>query len=129
MGAHLAMTLAAQHLLGLGSILALGAQLPLHPPSPLYRSGATSRNAPSNKILDDDFDDWLMNLTSFWGMKGLSVAVVRQHKDDDGKWDVETKGYGAKNEVGDAVTEDVSCPYHFHFRSSLQSVRLLLTSN
>lgn len=113
MGAHLAMTLAVQHLLGLGSILALGAQLPLHPPSPLHSSDETSPhlNAPSNKIIDDDFDDWLMNLTSFWGMKGLSVAVVRQHKDDDGKWDVETKGYGTKNEVGDAVTEDVSCPH------------------
>lgn len=111
MGAHLAMTLAIQHLLGLGSVLALGAQLPLHPQGLLYSSDETSRSGPSDKILDGDFDDWLMNLTSFWGMKGLSVAVVRQHKDDDGKWDVETKGYGTKNEVGDAVTEDVSCPH------------------
>ena len=59
-------------------------------------------------ILDESFDEWLHNLTSFWGMKGLSIAVVRRK--EDGEWDVETKGFGIKNAAGDAVTENVGDP-------------------
>lgn len=57
-------------------------------------------------ILDESFDGWLYNLTSFWGMKGLSIAIVRRK--EDGEWDVETKGFGIKNAAGDAVTENVN---------------------
>lgn len=94
----------ACHILALEGNKVLGAQLPLSPPSHFNESPA-SASPPG--ILDDAFDDWLTNLTSFWGMKGLSIAVVKRK--DDGKWDVETKGYGVKNEAGSAVTEDVSC--------------------
>lgn len=90
-------------ILALKSNIALGAQVPLSSPSLSDESlASTSPHA----ILDDAFDDWLTNLTSFWGMKGLAIAVVKRK--DDGKWDVETKGYGVKNEAGNAVTEDVS---------------------
>ena len=58
------------------------------------------------EVLDASFDDWLKNITSLWGMKGLAIAVVRQHPDNT--WSVETKGYGVKNAAGDNVTEDVS---------------------
>jgi hypothetical protein len=61
------------------------------------------------KVLDASFDDWLENLTSLWGMKGLAIAVVRQQPDNT--WSVETKGYGVKNAAGDNVTEDVSTSF------------------
>jgi len=74
-----------------------GAQLPLaHPPTVEIGSG----------VLDASFDQWLQNLTSFWGMKGLAVAVVQRQPNDT--WSIETKGYGVKNAAGDIVTEDVS---------------------
>jgi hypothetical protein len=57
-------------------------------------------------VLDASFDQWLQNLTSFWGMKGLAVAVVQRQRNDT--WSIETKGYGVKNAAGDLVTEDVS---------------------
>lgn len=80
---------------------AAGAQIPLKRPIPVIQAIGTN-----SAILDEAFDDWLKNLTSFWGMKGLSVAVVRRK--EDGGWDVETKGYGVKNEMDESVTEDVS---------------------
>ena len=58
------------------------------------------------EVLDASFDDWLKNITSLWGMKGLAIAVVRQQPDNT--WSVETKGYGVKNAASDNVTEDVS---------------------
>jgi len=58
------------------------------------------------RVLDASFDVWLQNLTSFWGMKGLAVAVVQRQPNDT--WSIETKGYGVKNAAGDIVTEDVS---------------------
>ena len=57
------------------------------------------------EVLDASFDDWLKNITSLWGMKGLAITVVRQQPDNE--WSVETKGYGVKNAAGDNVTEDV----------------------
>ena len=72
------------------------AQLPLARP-PTAETG--------DKILDASFDDWLINLTTLWGMKGLAVAVV--HHGSDGIWNIETKGYGIKNAAGDRVTDDV----------------------
>ena len=66
------------------------------------------------EILDASFDDWLKNLTSLWGMKGLSIAVVRQQPNDE--WSVETKGYGIKNAAGDNVTDDVSTSFSFGAR-------------
>jgi len=57
-------------------------------------------------VLDASFDQWLQNLTSFWGLKGLAVAVVQRQPNDT--WSIETKGYGVKNAAGDIVTEDVS---------------------
>lgn len=82
--------------------LTSGAQLPLRDPD---LNGAFVGDKPP-QLLDDSFDAWLHDLASEWGMKGLSIAVVRRKSDGD--WDVETKGYGVKNTAGDPVTEDVS---------------------
>lgn len=79
-----------------------GAQLPLGDPK---LNGAFVGNKVL-QLLDNSFDAWLHDLVSEWGMKGLSIAVVRRKS--DGGWDVETKGYGVKNTAGDPVTEDVS---------------------
>lgn len=83
-------------LLSLGHVLAN--QLPLSsPPRP---SGVLDKD-----VLDDEFETWLADLTSEWGMKGISISVVQRL--DDGQWNVETKGYGVKNAAGDPVTPDV----------------------
>lgn len=92
-------------ILAFKSNIALGAQVPLSSPSESLSNESLASASP-HAILDDAFVDWLTNLTSFWGMKGLAIAVVKRK--DDGKWDVETKGYGVKNEASNAVTEDVS---------------------
>ncbi|KAF8314955.1 beta-lactamase/transpeptidase-like protein [Clavulina sp. PMI_390] len=82
------------------------AQLPLRPlRANDGNPSSTNTNFPA--LLDDSFEEWLANLTSIWGLKGLSVAVVRRH-DDDGSWHVETKGYGVKNEAGDLVTDETT---------------------
>lgn len=83
--------------------LALGPQSPLRPAT----HDAFVENSDSTaKILDESFDTWLHEIVSEWGMKGLSIAVVRQKSGGD--WDVETKGYGVMNSAGDPTTKDVS---------------------
>ncbi|KAF8318972.1 hypothetical protein DL93DRAFT_2075223 [Clavulina sp. PMI_390] len=95
--------------------LVCAAQLPLNdspinPPTPL---SAGPRPASPNipPLLDDAFDRWLSETTSFWGLKGVSIAVVRcdnSAEENEESWFVETKGYGLKNAAGDPVTENVS---------------------
>lgn len=77
-----------------GSVLSH--QLPL-------TSSVTER---THDLLDESFDEFLAAISAEWGIKGLSVAVVRRQS--NGNWHTETKGYGVKNAAGDPVTEDVS---------------------
>ncbi|KAF8312196.1 beta-lactamase/transpeptidase-like protein [Clavulina sp. PMI_390] len=81
-------------------------QLPLRP-LPTPGASLPPANATSARILDEDFETWLSNVTSVWGLKGLSIAVVKRHDDDD-SWQVEAKGYGVKNAAGDPVTADTT---------------------
>ncbi|KAF8312197.1 beta-lactamase/transpeptidase-like protein [Clavulina sp. PMI_390] len=79
-----------------------------HPLEPSPTPGVI--NAPKNEnhapILDAEFESWLSNISSVWGLKGLSIAVVQRH--DDESWQMETKGYGVKNEAGDPVTHETT---------------------
>lgn len=80
--------------------------------SSLWHAEATviKRAAPA-AVLTPEFDAWMGNLTTEWGIRGVSIAVVQLG--DDGNWITETKGYGAKDEAGSNVTAEVSFSFLF----------------
>ncbi len=48
---------------------------------------------PENRLLSPDIDDFIETVLADWKSPGgLGVAVVKG--DDDGGWQIETKGYG-----------------------------------
>lgn len=60
---------------------------------------------PENKLLSPDIDDFVEAVLADWKSPGgLGVAVVKG--DDDGGWQIETKGYGYATLGGSKVSED-----------------------
>ncbi|RDB30019.1 hypothetical protein Hypma_013824 [Hypsizygus marmoreus] len=56
-------------------------------------------------VLTNETDAFINRVLADWNSPGgIAVAVVR--KDDQGAWNVETKGYGAATANGDKVTEN-----------------------
>ena len=61
-------------------------------------------------ILDDEFSAWLEETGTIRGMKGVSIAVTRKNKNDDG-WTTETKGFGVADRWGTPVDDEVKSLY------------------
>jgi hypothetical protein len=63
------------------------------------------RNATQQELITPELDTWISGLLKEWNSPGgLSVAVVKQHDDDE--WVVETRGYGLAREDGTKVDEN-----------------------
>jgi len=63
--------------------------------TPLFLTGRYHQQ--SKPILDDEFETWLNKIGCRWGMKGISIAVTRHTRDENGNrsgWETEMKGYG-----------------------------------
>lgn len=64
---------------------------------------ASSKEIPG-KLLNEETDAFINQVLTEWNSTGgISVAVVR--KNDQGAWNVETKGYGRAKADGSKVTE------------------------
>jgi len=64
----------------------------------------------TTSLLDGEFESWLNKTGHNWGMKGVSIAITRRQKDENGTWgdwETELKGYGIADRWGAPVTEDV----------------------
>lgn len=60
---------------------------------------------PENRLLSPDIDDFIEAILADWKSPGgLGVAVVKQ--DDDGGWQIETKGYGYATLSRSKVSEE-----------------------
>ena len=57
-------------------------------------------------VLDDEFSAWLEETGTIRGMKGVSIAVTRKNKNDDG-WTTETRGFGVADRWGTPVDDEV----------------------
>ncbi|KIJ33420.1 hypothetical protein M422DRAFT_35523 [Sphaerobolus stellatus SS14] len=60
-------------------------------------------------VLDEEFEQWLNEKGSKWGMKGVAIAVTRRTKDINDNWDgweTELKGYGVADRWGNPVDEE-----------------------
>ncbi|KAL0946348.1 hypothetical protein HGRIS_012583 [Hohenbuehelia grisea] len=70
----------------------------------VFRSPAAPSSS-ETQILTPELDDYINRVLSDWNSPaGAGVAVVRLK--DDGKWQVETKGYGNARTDGTKVTKD-----------------------
>jgi CubicO group peptidase (beta-lactamase class C family) len=71
----------------------------------LYGSTVASAQGTHNALLNDEMNAFINQaLRDFNSPGGAAVAVVRM--DDNGVWNVETKGYGVATANGSKVTEN-----------------------
>jgi CubicO group peptidase (beta-lactamase class C family) len=66
---------------------------------------AEMRNVTQQELITPGLDTWISGLLKEWNSPGgLSMAVVKQHDDDE--W-VETRGYGLAREDGTKADENI----------------------
>jgi CubicO group peptidase (beta-lactamase class C family) len=93
-GARLVATDQPQAFLGLAASTSANAGL-----------SAELRNVTQQELITPKLDTWISGLLKEWNSPGgLSVAVVKQHDDDE--WVLETRGYGLAREDGTKVDEN-----------------------
>ncbi|KAG5634599.1 hypothetical protein H0H81_001413 [Sphagnurus paluster] len=96
----------------------------------LYTSGLVyGQDTKPNKVLDETTDAFINDLLARWKSPGgVSVAVVRM--DDQGGWNVETKGYGVATLAdGSRMTENTILPIGSNSKLFTAIATGLLVSN
>jgi CubicO group peptidase (beta-lactamase class C family) len=98
----------------------------------LLRSSPTVLHARAQgsqrKILGDEIDPFINQLLTDWTSPGgATFAVVKLN--EQGQWNIETKGYGIATASGVKVTESTRFAIASNSKVSIQFDRLTLTSN